>query len=605
MLATTDLQELASLLQAAAPAPRFPPITDRVAWGELAARLGDARVAALIRQAEEDAATPIPPLPATLFLEFDRTGRREGYETPMGQRRYMLAALAVAECLEDQGRFLDPILDVAWAICEESSWAAPAHQSKLADVEHPYLDLFAAMTALELAEADALVGAKLDPRLGKRIRTELDRRCFTPYLERDDFWWLICQEGRAANWTAVCSGSVVGAALWTEADPARLAALLGRAITSMSSYLATFDQDGGSSEGPGYWDYGFGHYTILADLVHWRTDGALDLLGGDRLRQIASYPLRTVLSRGHYVNFSDCDATVTIAPAHLHYLAGHLAHPDFAALARQQPPHHPRTTLTWMLRDLFWTPTEPGDDHFVPARHDWFGGMMWMVARVDPADPDALVLAAKGGNNHEMHNQNDVGNFIVHVNGESIIPDVGRGRYTRDYFGLERYEYFVNSSTGHSVPMPNGVRQSDGPAFAAQLLAHQATDDADRLFLDLTHAYPVEADLAFLRREICLHRDGPRGWVELVDEAEFATAPGQLVSALTTFGDVELGDGGLVIHGARGALRVSYDDSQIAVEVELYQAVDLALAPRDIRRLLFFWHNPQPRGRIRLEMVPL
>ncbi len=59
------------------------------------------------------------------------------------------------------------------------------------------------------------------------------------------------------------------------------------------------------------------------------------------------------------------------------------------------------------------------------SRHDWFSGMMWMVARVDPGDPDALVLAAKGGNNQEMHNQNDVGNFIVHINGESIIPDIG------------------------------------------------------------------------------------------------------------------------------------------------------------------------------------
>ena len=35
---------------------------------------------------------------------------------------------------------------------------------------------------------------------------------------------------------------------------------------------------------------------------------------------------------------------------------------------------------------------------------------MWMVARYDPEDSQALVLAAKGGHNDEMHNQNDVGN---------------------------------------------------------------------------------------------------------------------------------------------------------------------------------------------------
>jgi len=64
-----------------------------------------------------------------------------------------------------------------------------------------------------------------------------------------------------------------------------------------------------------------------------------------------------------------------------------------------------------------------------------------------------------------MHNQNDVGNFIVHVNGESVIPDVGRGRYTKAYFGPERYQHFVNSSRGHSVPIVNGCEQLAGSSM--------------------------------------------------------------------------------------------------------------------------------------------
>ena len=107
----------------------------------------------------------------------------------------------------------------------------------------------------------------------------------------------------------------------------------------------------------------------------------------------------------------------------------------------------------YALRELFWTVPADAEPGVSLSRHDWFGGMMWMVARVDPADPDALVLAAKGGNNQEMHNQNDVGNFIVHVNGESIIPDIGRGRYTKQYFGPERYDH-----SGQLVVGPLGAR---------------------------------------------------------------------------------------------------------------------------------------------------
>ena len=92
----------------------------------------------------------------------------------------MLANLVLAECLEGKGRFLDPILDLAWAICEESSWVLPAHQTLLTDMQRPVIDLGSAMTSLMLAEMDALVGAQLDPLLGERIRYEVDRRSFVP-----------------------------------------------------------------------------------------------------------------------------------------------------------------------------------------------------------------------------------------------------------------------------------------------------------------------------------------------------------------------------------------------------------------------------------------
>ena len=96
----------------------------------------------------------------------------------MAKRRAMLTDLCIGECLINQGRFLDPILDVAWAICEESSWAYPAHQFDLTDIHRPYVDLGAAMTALDLAEMDALVGSALDPALHKRIHDELTMNHF-------------------------------------------------------------------------------------------------------------------------------------------------------------------------------------------------------------------------------------------------------------------------------------------------------------------------------------------------------------------------------------------------------------------------------------------
>jgi hypothetical protein len=597
--------EIEDALRATEARPLFPPGSDRADWSQIRNRLGERTANALIANAETYAATPIPSLPATLYLEFMRSGQREGYQNPMWLRRKMLAGLVIGECLEGNGRFLDPVLDVAWAICEESSWAMPAHQHDLADSERPYIDLGAAMTVLELAEADLLLGDQVDVRLGKRIRDEAERRIFTPYLTRHDHWWLHASRSRQVNnWTAVCNGGVAGAAIYLVADPARLAEILARAARSLDDYLDTFDADGGSSEGPGYWDYGFGYYTILADLVERRTGGRIDFLSGERLAAIASYPMRTILSRGQVVNFSDCDADVAYSRAHLTYLARRLDMPPLAKLAMQQPGDSRRDNLNWELRDLMWTPKAETDDHFTPNRHDWFGGMMWMIARYDPTDPAALVLAAKGGHNGEMHNQNDVGNFIVHVNRESVIADVGRGRYTRAYFGPERYEHFVNSSLGHSTPVPNGSLQEAGREYAAELVEHRATVEEDTLLLELRRVYPAVAHLLSLRRQMTLHREAPNGWIEIVDHAVFAGEPGLLESALTTFGKVEVGEGGLVIRGDYGALRVTYDDD-LDVRVDLYPEVDLGTAPRDVRRIVFAWREPAQDGEIRLEIVPI
>jgi len=606
MLSQYNPIDIEVALRNTSPQPPFAPASDRAAWAALRRTIGAERAAEIIQAAETAAATPIPALSATVWLEFLRIGQREGYQTPRTQRHTLLCDLVLAECLEGNGRFLDPILNLVWAICEESSWVLPAHQSVLTNMAHSVIDLGSAMTSLMLAEVDLLVGPLLDPLVGERIRYEVDRRSFTPYLTRHDFWWLYNTTGRQVNnWTAVCNAGVVGAALYLEKDPARLAEMVARAARSLDDYLSTFDRDGGSTEGPGYWSYGFGFYTILAQLVEQRTQGQIRFMDEAVVRQAAQFPLRTVLGEGVYVNFSDCDRNVHFIAAHLDYLSRRLDLPDLTRLARVQPRAGRRLNeLTWALRDLCWRPAaEPAGD-FVPARTDWFPQMMWLLARTAPADPDGLVLAVKGGHNEEMHNQNDVGNFIVHVNGETLIPDIGRGRYTKAYFGPTRYQHFVNSSRGHSVPRPNGAEQLPGAEYAAVLLEQHSNALEDGMTLELKGAYPAEAGLESLRRTLALHRDTQRGWVELVDEVTYAGGPAPFESVLTTFSAVSVETGVVLIRGERGALRVSFDAAQVAARVEVEPQVDLGLGRQDVNVVVFAFLTERQQGELRLRIEP-
>jgi hypothetical protein len=597
--------DIEDALRGNSPPPPFPPATDRVAWNEIRSNLGEPRAAELIVEAEAQAGAPVPPLPATLYLDFRRTGQREGYQEPFFRRRRLLATFALAECLTGDGRFLDPLLDLAWAICEESSWAYPAHQTGLADMDRPVVDLAAAATALDLAELDALLGARLDPALGVRIRYEVDRRCLTPYLASHDHWWLYHSQRKGVNnWTAVCNAGVVGAATYLEPDMARLARLIAQAARSLDDYLATFDPDGGTSEGPGYWSYGFGHYVVLAQLVEHRTGGFVDFLEGEQIRQIAQFPLRTMLSPDRPVTFSDCDRDAGFRVPLLAYLARRLELPDLMRLARDQTAAEPETSPIWALRSLVWRPSPEPTGTFVPSRHDWFSGMVWMIARQDRVDPDALVLAAKGGHNDELHNQNDVGAIIVHAAGESLIVDMGRGRYTREYFGPERYDHLANSSLGHSVLVPNGQSQPPGRQYAASLREHQADGDADVLELELAAAYPAEADLESLVRRVVLHREPAPGSVELVDTVAFASRPGTCESVLITLGEVELAPEAVTVRGDKGGLRIRFDPQVVTPRLDVVEAVDLPPGPADVRRICFGFPEPVRTGTIQLLIEP-
>src|SRR5207245_11116536 len=138
----------------------------------------------------------------------------------------------------------------------------------------------------------------------------------------------------------------------------------------------TFDQDGGSTEGPGYWSFGFGYYTVVADLVELRTGGRARFLDGEPVARIARFPLRTLLAPGAYANFSDCDRDVRLVAPLLAFLARRLDIRENMGLAAQEGPAA-REGLTWGLRELFWAPDHDAPAP-VPARHDFFRGMHWL-----------------------------------------------------------------------------------------------------------------------------------------------------------------------------------------------------------------------------------
>ena len=125
------------------------PIADRQAWQAVAAApaFKDA-----VRQAEQLLTQPIPELTDDLYLDYSRSGNRVRCEGVLGDRQFRFCELAVAECIENRGRFLPAIEAAIRAVCSDKTWVLPAHDIRLTNFKGTEItiDLRSSEVAMEL-----------------------------------------------------------------------------------------------------------------------------------------------------------------------------------------------------------------------------------------------------------------------------------------------------------------------------------------------------------------------------------------------------------------------------------------------------------------------
>lgn len=509
-------------------------------------RLADLRVApgafsdlhswvqqALLSEGEAALGQPFPDLTLADWLAFTRTGDRVGYETPYFARRRQLNALVLAECVEGQGRFLDPIAEGIWRLCAETGWQLPAHNSlerggprlPLPDPDRPVIDLFAAETAAQLAAIAQLLGPALDrhaPGLVARIDRELDRRIFGPYLSHP-FWWMGQGEEKMNNWTAWCTQNVLIATFARPTPQSLRHAVATKAAESLDAFLKDYGADGACEEGVLYYRHAglclFNALTVLDQA----TSGALGpLWRHPKLRNTAEFILNMHVEGPRYFNFADSSAVVERCGAR-EFLFGKatgstrladFAATDWAAERRATLPDEInlfyRVQAAFTAAELAAHPVRPIDtpDIFLPS-------IGLLIAR-----DQNFVLAAKAGHNGEGHNHNDVGSLTLYRHGRPLLIDIGVETYTKKTFSAERYTIWTMQSAFHNLPSFGGILQSAGEAFSARDVTTRLDADGAEISMELAGAYPPEAGLRSYRRRVRLdkgravtitdHHDGDR-----------------------------------------------------------------------------------------------
>lgn len=498
--------ELAALLAPAADALPVPPATERSVWDDVDATT----VAHLMARAEADLAEPWPVPLASQAARVHRDGDRTAWEDPAFERQRRLSRAAVAAAVTLDDRWIDEVADGVQLLCEQSSWCWPAHDDTfarhgtvLATVDDPYVDLGAGEAVGQLAWIDRLLGAQLDeryPGLRARIRREARIRVIDPFVARRDWHW-IGLDGDVHNWNPWIHGNVLVAALQLLDDPAsaaRRAEVVALVVEGLDRYVAVLPPDGAIDEGYWYWWNGACRALEALDLLAFATRGEWDAAASvPALRGTVAFPHRMHLGGEWYLNVADGPARPPREQAWhaLHRVArraGDLDAQQHAVAHRSEgtpiaTEHEGLGRLLRGLTDREWL-ADPAATWPLP-QDTWLPSTQVLVARERGGSSAGLALAAKGGHNGEHHNHNDVGSFVVAIDGVPVVVDAGRPTYTAATFGPGRYDIWTMQSTWHNVPEIRGVAQSPGAGFAASVVLLGLSDEESSLALDLGGAY--------------------------------------------------------------------------------------------------------------------
>lgn len=496
-------------------------------WDDLSKNISETARKYLIKEAEKYIGHSFPPIPATLFMDFKRTGNRVRFEEVYFAKRRALNALVLGEICEDKGRFIDDIINGIYSICEESAWQLPAHnsyvrdtpQNLLPDTDRPIIELFACETGALLSTISNVLRKKLDSvseEICHRIDSELRKRIIAPYLN-EHFWWMGREDEPMCNWTIWCTQNILLTVSQMDSEGLPYKDIIEKAAGSVDYFLKDYGDDGCCDEGAMYYHH--------AGLCMYITTALLDLTSGGafkeathntKIRNIAEYISNVHVHGNYYLNYADC--APILEPAGVReYLFGKMidspalmsyAALDFKASMDNPDEHYLKDEINLVYRLLtimhekeILDYAENNPEQILASNLYYESAGVFVTRKGD------VTLSVKVGDNDDSHNHNDTGSIILYTKNKPALIDVGVESYTAKTFSDKRYEIWTMQSGYHNLPTIAGHDQLPGPEYKASDIV--VSDDKTSIEMDIKKAYPDECMLKSYKRSASLKDSDP------------------------------------------------------------------------------------------------
>lgn len=523
----------------------FPKASDRIYWSSIPEELSKP----LIKNAEKYLNYTWPPLTATMYMEFVRNGSYKNYDTTYLNRRTTFGTLVIAECIEGNRRFMDDIINGIWCICEESHWVGPMHNwlnqyNKEAHLILPTvsiqnIDLRSAETGALLVWTYYLLKAelnKISPIICQRIKEEVKKRILAPYLNQN-FWWM----DSVCNWNPWITSNCLTALLILEENESLKILGIEKAMRTLDKFILAYNKDGGCDEGTSYWDRAAGSLFECLQLLYMATEGFIDIFDKPLIKNLGAFIYKLHIADSYFINFADGGARVDLQSVLTYSYGKYIQDEKLCQIAaysyklkKDKLSQHGWFPMMRMLSTIKYHKEMIASDITPPlVKNVWLEDLQVMAARMQSSFQDGLYLAAKGGNNNESHNHNDVGQYIIYFNGKPVIIDIGVEYYNKKTFGPDRYDIWTMRSSYHNLPTINGIEQKSGEEHKAFNVEYSCNETYDKLSMDIANAYPSEAGVDRWIRTMTLDRSGS-GSILIEENFKFKNINNEVLFTLMT-----------------------------------------------------------------------
>lgn len=455
------------------------------------------------RAAEKILSKPVEPLPASEWINHP-----DEYFARRVERREALLTLLLGEFVTGGGRYIDRIIDLSWAITEETTWA---EAREMAQIDRPEEDNFAFETAALLAWVWHLAGnaiAKRSKHVLNRIEDCVSVRVLAPFSHQEAPEWTQKRGERTFNRLL----KLLTAYLLIDTRDKRRWVSIRRIFLLMDSLIKGFPNDGVHPVNIETWLIDLCALSDAARLVLYATDGRVDLTSDKKFSRMADYAVSAHMGQGLFVNPDGAPSPAL--PGETVFKIGHTAKnaslERLGAMLAAGQAAAPGMSVT----DKIMTSLVRRSFLSASARCPVRKRVSLPIGKLVSAYQSGFQAAVSGGSRISGHE--DACSLFITYLGEIVFFDTGAGHSRALY---------------HSCPKVNGFFPERGFSGAKDVEA-RFEEAYTYLFGNLAPAFPETAGVTSWQRTVMLSPFEKR--VRIVEAYDFVSPAEDVVIRFVT-----------------------------------------------------------------------